>query len=637
MTSNDQRTISICANNIGGLSHIKATVLPGLNTIEEPNASGKTSFLRAVSLLLTPAGKYKDLLYMLKFDTDHGSVKLTDGTGNIYQKTISRKGESVIVEGDDIVPAKFSEMVKNFAIGGSDNEILTAIRNGQNLKTLLAEDFNTAEMNARIEERKAIFSNLTNKLSGLNEEITAIAGLEIKKEKTIERLEELKQRRDELDSEIQKISPLSQNEDDSSKEFRDLSVRIAQVDGDIKEALRLVNIDEKELQKLKIAHENALAKFSAKEEYPDISLGSMDAKVKNLSAALPTMRTRMTNLSLFVDATTKMMASNATVHDENLLSAISDSGNRVACPCCGNVTEHSLLKKSVDKYKAEAEQIKGEIDKITEQIKELETKKKSILQIQADIAEAKNRLRDSENKVIKIEEKLNSRRHELIELQETKNSLELKRNQLTTTIDNRQQKLNIEHQKVIVEIGKEELFFSNITSQLQDLHGKKSMISEIENNVRDAKKKYEKSLAEKTHREERIRNTFNETIAELYSALKFNTNITSITLDSDYNVVVNREGKKQPTQDTQSIKTLSKSELEVVGLVVMISGYIVNDLKTIFPYIVLDELTFLDSTRLQKLMKYMERFADYIILTKLPPEKEPINSTPVKMDGVSAQ
>lgn len=139
------------------------------------------------------------------------------------------------------------------------------------------------------------------------------------------------------------------------------------------------------------------------------------------------------------------------------------------------------------------------------------------------------------------------------------------------------------------------------------------------------KKDVENTKAELHKIELRIQEQFNQIIPEVYSILGFSSNISRISLEQNYDLMVSRKTDKDSIyRDMDSIKTLSKSELEVIGLAVMISGYIVNNLKEYFPYILLDELTFLDNKRLKALMDYMEKIAVSIILTKLPPETEKI-------------
>ena len=121
--------------------------------------------------------------------------------------------------------------------------------------------------------------------------------------------------------------------------------------------------------------------------------------------------------------------------------------------------------------------------------------------------------------------------------------------------------------------------------------------------------------------EENIRKTFNETIAKITSNLQFK-NIDVITMDSSFDLRVTRTSEDGAGYfDRESIKTLSKSELEVVGIIVMLSGYIVYGLNKFFPIMVLDELTFMDKTRLNKLIKYISEIVETVILTTLSPEK----------------
>lgn len=167
----DFENTKVVVENIGGLKHIEADIIPGLNVIEQPNASGKTSFLRAFSLLLTPSGNNKDLEYILRSMSTEGFISVTDHNGNQIKKTISRNKNTITVAGDDLVTPEISLLVKRFAICGHDNEILSAVRLGQNLKSLIGTDNNIIErLKAEIRYKE---SNLTALTEDLNKDANA--------------------------------------------------------------------------------------------------------------------------------------------------------------------------------------------------------------------------------------------------------------------------------------------------------------------------------------------------------------------------------------------------------------------------------------------------------------------------------
>ena len=163
---------------------------------------------------------------------------------------------------------------------------------------------------------------------------------------------------------------------------------------------------------------------------------------------------------------------------------------------------------------------------------------------------------------------------------------------------------------------------------IQELDSKKQFIADLKKDLDDTKSQLHKI-------ELRIQEQFNKAIQEIYFTLGFDSNVSRIFLDQNYDLLVSRKTDKDSIyRDMDSIKTLSKSELEVIGLTIMISGYIVNNLREYFPCILFDELTFLDPNRLKSLMDYMGKITDSVILTKLPPETDTMQKGQV---GISSK
>jgi len=98
----------VVVKNIGGLHHIETEILPGLNVMEQPNASGKTSFLRAFSLLVTPSGIHNDLGYILRSMSSEGFVSIIDKDKNEIRKTIVRNQNNIVVSGQDMFTPEVS-------------------------------------------------------------------------------------------------------------------------------------------------------------------------------------------------------------------------------------------------------------------------------------------------------------------------------------------------------------------------------------------------------------------------------------------------------------------------------------------------------------------------------------------------
>jgi len=71
-----------------------------------------------------------------------------------------------------------------------------------------------------------------------------------------------------------------------------------------------------------------------------------------------------------------------------------------------------------------------------------------------------------------------------------------------------------------------------------------------------------------------------------------------------------------------SVDTLSKSEREVVGLVIALAGYLVYDVAESVPVVVVDAIEMLDAERIRGLLEFFDEHARYVVAAVLPEEAE---------------
>ena len=630
------------AQNIGGLSYIKTTIGPGLNIIEEPNASGKTSFLRAFTLLVTPSGSHKELDYMLKFNTKEGKVTISDQNGTSFEKNILRNRNTIMVEGEDYIAPEISDLVRKFAIGGNDNEILTAIRNGLPLKELLTNDFNTQKTKHKIEELEQNLETLEREIRALEGETNKRAGLITLKNKLENSLESLEADKNRIDKELSQIS--NNVEDNVAKEqYNEITKYISEKEIKIQETTRLINDSRQKIDAYKreiVKINDTLKKLEGK---ANIEISSLKTEISRLSSAVQPAKKDLDIINLFISSTGQIIRNIESLHTANthhnhsILDSLSSSGisekDIIQCPCCRQETRKETLSNTLEEYKQLATTLKEDINTKNKNIIALEEERKTLQEQEAKRNDLIATIKSREHDIYNMLDQIVSRQKALDNLSEEKKDLESKLQTTSINIDSNYQDLYTKLEKVNQNIGKDTKTLENVQQSI--------LLAEDANEKLQHKKEKEKVLSKEInqlksdlqHKEERLLDLFNAAIKEVYSKLNFNTNVYKIVLKpKTFEVEVSRYSEKgQPNIDSLSTKTLSKSELEVIGLVVMLSGYIINDLKTFFPFIILDELTFLDNKRLKDLMEFMEEYTTSIILTKLPTEQGPTGSSKINI------
>ncbi|AGB50670.1 hypothetical protein Metho_2531 (plasmid) [Methanomethylovorans hollandica DSM 15978] len=621
----DFENTKVVVENIGGLKHIEADIIPGLNVIEQPNASGKTSFLRAFSLLLTPSGNNKDLEYILRSMSTEGFISVTDHNGNQIKKTISRNKNTITVAGDDLVTPEISLLVKRFAICGHDNEILSAVRLGQNLKSLIGTDNNIIErLKAEIRYKE---SNLTALTEDLNKDANAPhqkISTEKKRDALLKELSQLEEKYAALKKQHDSMASVGK-ETATKEKLNAKSTELQQIEFKINDSKKMIKNKNELIEKLSKEIQSLRRSIEQLGEVDKREIDKIKKEMQNIDYKIQKTISQQSTLDMTIQATKNVVRElEESPQTNTILDSLSDDSH-VSCPVCGQDAGIRIIKKHIDELMEKRAKTQTTISKLESDKAVLSKKQDILIQKGSEITTAISVIKSKEATINNENGNISLISQAIEKLEDSKEKLNAEIKELSKSINDKVVNITIEIAKIKESIGQKKTAIENFNNEIKSYD---AVIRGIDNkrlSVAEMKKDVENTKAELHKIELRIQEQFNQIIPEVYSILGFSSNISRISLEQNYDLMVSRKTDKDSIyRDMDSIKTLSKSELEVIGLAVMISGYIVNNLKEYFPYILLDELTFLDNKRLKALMDYMEKIAVSIILTKLPPETEKI-------------
>jgi hypothetical protein len=126
-------------------------------------------------------------------------------------------------------------------------------------------------------------------------------------------------------------------------------------------------------------------------------------------------------------------------------------------------------------------------------------------------------------------------------------------------------------------------------------------------------------------------NTFNETMQEVLDALAYDSvervwlerrsNGTDPPSATSFELHVVRTNDEGAAYD-DTVDSLSKSEREVIGLIVALAGYLVHDVGETVPFLVVDAVEMFDADRIGGLMDLFEEHAEYVVAAVLPEEAD---------------
>lgn len=616
---------TLVVENIGGIHHIEADIVPGLNIIEQPNASGKTSFLRAFILLLTPSGINTGMGYMLRSRSTEGFVSVTDVKGNRIKKTITRDKNTITISGDDFVTPEISDIVKRFAIGGSDNEILSAVRSGKNLKDLIVIDNNLIDkLKSEIATGERDLTKLSEELKVIQEAPREKLAAETRKEAVLREIAELEKELSLLQKQHDIIAMSDiENNNTAKEQLKIWSAELQQTESRISESKKNITVRRDRMKKLSDEIELLRRNIDQLENVDHFEVDRINNEMKKIDDQIHSYFSEISTLDMTIQAVRNMVRQfeenppNATI-----LDCLSDDFH-VSCPICGHESGLRTIKQHIDSISLKRGQLQSDMKRLESDKHDFEKEKSELDKKRSEISSAISALRSKERAISQENHSIATIIEAIDELTVSKERLNSKIGQLSKSINDQFVSITMDLARKNESIGKKKSALSILNEdilsyeqEIREIDIKSLSIADLKTNIAD--------LRSQLHRAEfRIQEDFNRVIQEVYHILGFGSNVSRVFLDQNYDLLVSRSTDKDVIyHDMDSVKTLSKSELEVIGITVMISGYMVNELRNHFPYILLDELTFMDNKRLKRLMDYMEKIAPSIILTKLPPESD---------------
>lgn len=615
MTAN-KKQIQIESENLGGLlGKTKLELKPGVNIIEAPNASGKTSTVDAFTLSVLPSREALQHAHILHSAETKGSVKLIFNEKKI-ERTIIRRGIKGIefdmeIQGDSVASGDELGLIRRFAVADEHNPVLVKVRSGENLKDVLTEysGVNTpkAEHDKLLEER----SDLQEKLKQGQEKIK-----EIKKLKN--NLKEKEKKLRELESEKETIyRKKPENEEETN--LAELEREIAKAEADLKNVARDITFAES-FSKSRKEKLNAIEKRTA---------GSVNGIVEEITAKENEIRAKEKDIreleKMYALKSSElshlrfvMESAQAYTAENKLAALISDEDQTIICPVCGHQTDYGQIKAKSQKTDEEVKRIsrrKSELEerigKLNREVAALNAKKSDIDAMETEKKRITQELRGHEklhSQKLSNEKALEDKLKELGELKKT---LVEKGRKEASESENRK----IDFEREIAVISSE---IDNIQKEIKILESGIADVDKMEKKYADIDKKTKELAEEIEVREKGIIRIFNAEIKNIYKEMGFEK-VNELILDDKFDLRVVRLSKAGAGYaDAHSVKSLSKTEREVAGLIMLLSGYRTFKIGEKYPFFIIDEISFMDMQRLTTFITNVKEKAQIVIITTIP-------------------
>ncbi len=616
-TAQIMKTMKIEAENLGGLrGKTKLELKPGVNIIEAPNASGKTSMVGAFTLSVLPSKEAAQYAHILHSTEMEGGVKLVFDENKIERLMNRGKKKELEISGRSIAPEDMLGLIRRFAIADEDNPVLADVRAGKNLRDVLTEYSGVDAL--KVQHKKLIEkeSALQDKLKQCQEKVNRIDIFKKNLKDNEEKLEKLKSEKRELyekypEKEVTKLVELEGEIARAEANLKNLVESIKSTESAIKSrAERLKAIE----QRIAGGAEDIIKQIEAKETEEKY----LEDNRKELGKVELLRSNELTQLRFIVENIEVYTAAHAEPTDK-LRALISDEEQAIVCPVCDHSTKYGYIKKKLKKTEGEYKKISGQVHELIEKISKLnreitglKAKKNEIGSIRIEQKRTSEELETYKKQLSQKTNDIKALEDKLKELKKEKEKASEKR---TEEISEYEERRIIVEREIAITTNSAE----NIQKELKVLEPVAAEINEIEKKLNNTRNKIEALAKEIEEREKGIIRIFNTEIKNIYSKMGFEK-VNELRLDDNFNLRVVRLNKAGAGY-SDTVKSLSKTEKEVSGLILLLSGYRAYKIGEKYPFFVIDEINFMDTQRLTTFIDHVKETARSIVVMTIPGRK----------------
>ncbi|GAB6863051.1 archaea-specific SMC-related protein [Haloplanus litoreus] len=624
MTADDstdgEREMAISVRNVGGIERASVTFEPGITVVAGENASNKSSLLGSLGAVL--GGGHPPL----RGDADSGSVTLTLD-GEQFGLSLSRTdGETVVADATPYTDA--STLVDLFVRLDEDNPIRRAVVDGDDLHGLLMRPVDTEEIDAEIERLRRRRADLDDRIVDLDDRTADLPELEVEARQLTEKCEDVAARLDEKRAALEE------------EDYRAAAEATRTLLDDLEDARterdRLRDRRDTKRRAIDSLHEDLAAVEDDLSAVGDAVDGEdVGTRLDALDEELTALRERKGRLDETVDALRPIVELNRGFLTGGRLPEGFDGGDvtdrldpasgSITCWTCGQSVERTEIKEQIEAVEAilqgkreeratvearieECQRERADLEARLDERSELESRRR---QLERDIEERERTLSGLEERIGAVEQRIRDLEGDLAETEPDDDLLERYRE--VSDLEYERGRLERELAAVKEDIEAAEA----ARSEAESLREERADVSSRLTDLRERIDRIEREAVE----------TVNECMARVLDRLAYRE-IERVWIErrevdgsTSFDLQVVRT-TDDGTVYRAPVDTLSKSEREVVGLVIALAGYLVHDVAASVPVVVVDAIEMLDAERIRGLLDFFDEHARYVVAAVLPEEAD---------------
>lgn len=569
-------TWSLEIENVGGIRSGGATLKPGVNSVRASNWQGKSSFIRAIKTVM---GTDRPLTE----GQSSGRVQL-----QLPEETtvveLSRNGRAITRNGEPFLNDEYTRRCAElFAFLDESNELRRAVRDDENLESLLTEPLDLENIDERIANLKREREQVTAELERATSASNRVPVLERKIETTADELAELKASRDELrvsDDGEDDVESLRSDLSDAKSEKEQVADLIERTERAIERTQETLNDRYEELESIEIPEQGDIA------------------------AEIESARDELSQLERDKELLESLYSVNSRILDEDRLELLGEiehglMGDVHSCWVCGSEATHEEIESKLQSMRETIADLSGEVADRRQEVERLQERRD-------ERRKRKQRKQDLHQEIQQLEDTLDDREDSLESAQGRYEVLTERVEELEDKVEHSDDQLT----SIESDIKYTETKLAELRDELEEVRSDAQRRELLEDEREELTAEIEQLRSRKSRIRAETREEFDAAISEVITM--FETSFESAHLTGNFDLVVARDGREA------SLDALSEGELELLGIVVALAGYEAYDVDADVPVMLLDGLGGLSDESLNTLVEYLDDRTEYLVLTAYP-------------------
>jgi len=627
---------ALSIRNIGGISQEHVELAPGVTVLTGPNATNRTSFLKA---LAAAQGSEK---VALKGNEQSGSVELTleDET---YRRDIRVVNDSLVFEGTCPVNEEHIDAAELFAFLFEQNRAREAIRRGSDLRSVVMEPVDTAAIETEINDLKDQRAQQKRELDDLRSLRQTLPSLRERRDELAEEINRLESDITETEAEIEQAET-SVSEPTAEKEELEANVaELRAVESELATVRSKIETTEQSLSQLETDRSQAATELDELATVDESELTEVTTELSRLHEQLAHKESMMSELQSVIqfnkdlieeqedgEISASVLSQTQDTDSSSTTKSLVNANEDLVCWTCGAQTTRAQISETLERLQSvhddlygERQQLKSRIEEYKDRKRDLESKQDRQATLEETVDDLEAQIEHNQKTVSKLKSEkaeltaeIEDIEAEIEELREAHENELLDQHQALSTLKHEREEAKDEHNSVLQEIADVEAEIARIDDTEAEIDDLTEQIAELRQQVDRIERK--------------ATDQFNKHMDAILGMLEYE-NIERIWLERKE--VTEREGRRTVKRSRfdlhvvrqsddgstyeDTVAHLSESEREVTGLIFALAGYLVHDVYEAVPFMILDSLEAIDSERIALLINYLRDHADNIVVALL--------------------